>query len=164
MSLLTGVVCPCEQVLVAGRKTGAMMKYRGAFLFIFLFAFSSALPLHSHAGVFVQAGLHAGGDDLDTVYFVGGDSQTISAGGLLSAAIGYETDIDASILAKFSMGVKIDAVHARNGDVEFIRTPIEALVMKKNESFNYGLGITRHMNPELSGNGFASMPTVSFLS
>jgi len=115
----------------------------------------------SHAGAFVQGGLHFGGDTLATVSFSSID-ESIEAGGLISGSVGYETDINESLLAKFSAGIKFDSITASNGDVDFTRYPLTAMLFMKGQDLHFGVGLTKHTGVELSVDGFTGSATADF--
>lgn len=116
----------------------------------------------SMAGVFVQGGVHFGGDTLATVSFFGSDDQSIEAGGLISASLGYELDISDTFLIKASLGTKFDNVPASNIDVDFTRTTMNGMVFLKGDEFHFGVGVTQHTDIELSIGGFAGSGTADF--
>lgn len=122
-----------------------------------LFSILSIFAVSSSAnGLFGEIGLHLGGDKLATATFVGGDTESIRAGELLSISGGVVTDVNEQVEARISVGYKIDFISAENGDLDFTRIPLELLFFKKNEKWSVGGGITYHLGPELSGSGFAA--------
>jgi len=113
--------------------------------------------------LFVQGGLHFGGDELVEAEFTNGDDEEINAGELISLAVGVGTGIDEDVEARLMVGVKFDTIDADNGDIEFFRYPVTALVMyKTSEKISIGGGVTYHLNPSLSGDGLASSVDVDF--
>lgn len=94
----------------------------------------------SATDVFLQGGLHFGGDTLVTAVFTDGSSESLKAGGLLSGALGIETDISESVYMKLSAGLKFDTILAENTDVFFERYPLEALFFYRNENIHIGAG------------------------
>lgn len=122
------------------------------------------LPVFStaSAGVFVQTGLHFGGDDLATVSYFSGYSESVEAGGLISGSVGYEMDMSESILVKLSAGIKFDAVTAENGDVDFTRYPLTGMIFLKGEDLHLGVGVTQHTGVKLEVDGFFSPGSVDF--
>lgn len=124
---------------------------------IFLFSILSIFAVSSKAdGLFGEIGLHLGGDKIRDVGFIGGGSDSIRAGELLSIAGGVVMDVNEQLEARISAGLKFDLVTADNGDLDFTRIPLELLFFKKNEQWNVGGGVTYHLNPELTGTGAAS--------
>jgi len=113
--------------------------------------------------VFVQGGLHVGGDELIEAEFDNGDDEDIKAGELISLSVGVGTDLDENTEARLMVGVKFDSINADNGDIDFFRYPVTALVMyKTSEKISIGGGVTYHLNPGLSGDGVASVVDVDF--
>ncbi|MDH5472682.1 MAG: hypothetical protein OEY87_10955 [Gammaproteobacteria bacterium] len=103
---------------------------------------------------FAEAGIHFGGDNLVTVAFIGGGSESINAGELLSGSVGMISDISESLKLRASIGIKFDAISAVNGDISFTRFPLEGMLFTNNaEGFNFGAGITYHLAPELDASG-----------
>ncbi|HHJ34660.1 MAG TPA: hypothetical protein ENJ87_02740, partial [Gammaproteobacteria bacterium] len=78
---------------------------------------------------FVQGGLHFGGDKLAQAQFTNGKSDSIKAGELISLSAGIGSEIIDGVEARVLAGAKFDTINAKNGDVIFLRYPIEALVL-----------------------------------
>lgn len=116
------------------------------------------VSVSSHAlDIYLQGGLHFGGDDLVIVPFTNGDSQTIKAGELLSLSAGVGFGVAENLESRFMAGFKLDSVDADNGSVDFFRYPLEALLMyKASEKVSIGGGLTYHLNPGISGDGVAT--------
>ncbi|MDH5765824.1 MAG: hypothetical protein OEZ38_07400 [Gammaproteobacteria bacterium] len=110
--------------------------------------------LNAEAKLFVEGGFHFGGENLLDVVYVGGGSDSIEAGGLISGAIGFVSDINESFNLRTSFGIKFDSITATNGDADFTRFPFEAMLVTNNgiEELNFGMGFTYHLSPELSVN------------
>jgi hypothetical protein len=53
-------------------------------------------------------------------------------------------------------------INASNGDIEFTRLPLEALVFYRFDRARLGGGVTYHLNPELEGSGVVSPLNVKF--
>lgn len=127
---------------------------------------STALILASSttqaSNLLLEAGLHFGGDELASVGFTGGDSESIEAGGLISFAAGLVSEIDEGLELRTTIGIKFDSITASNGELDFTRYPISAMLFKKGEVFNAGIGATYHLNPEFESSGFAGDFSASF--
>ena len=134
------------------------MSFKKPFVFIILLCVSTQVA----AGIFVQAGIHFGGDTLVNAIFIDGSTDSIEAGGLLSGSLGYETDITDSLLLKLSAGLKFDMFLAGNSDVSFDRYPLEALVFVKGEKFHLGVGLSYHTGVKLTGDAALFLPTINF--
>lgn len=99
----------------------------------------------------VRAGLDAGGDDLVTVVYSGGDTADIKAGQLFtfSGGIMYHP-AQANYTVEATIGYKFDTANATNGTAEFTRMPIDVIASYRNKNHRIGGGFTYHMGPELS--------------
>lgn len=122
------------------------------------------LPINTHAvNILLQAGLHFGGDDLITATFTNGDTEKLKAGQLISLSAGLGINAAENLEARFMAGVKFDTINAENGDLDFYRYPVEALLMyKANEKVFIGGGLSYHLNPSISGDGVASNANIDF--
>jgi len=134
------------------------MSFRNVLFFVSLMCLST----QSIAGIFVQAGQHFGGDSLAKVNFSNGYDDSIKAGEGISASVGYEVDINETLFVKFSAGFKFDLVSAENGDVDFTRFPLSAMLFMKQKDLHFGVGLTQHTGVELSGDGFFNSNTIEF--
>ena len=110
-----------------------------------------------------KIGIDFGGETLSTVVFSNGASQSIKSneglfigGGvsILNEARNIETEI--------SLTYKIAVISASNGELEWTRVPLDALVFYRIPKFRFGGGLTYHMNPEVSGSGAASNINLKF--
>lgn len=57
---------------------------------------------------------------------------------------------------------KYTSISADNGDIEFTRFPLDALLFYNFPKARIGAGVTYHLNPELDGSGVASPLNVEF--
>lgn len=105
-------------------------------------------PLQA-AQLFIQGGLHFGGDTLATATFVGGGSESVEAGGLISGSAGLITRMGEAMELRTSLGIKMDGVFAENGDVSFFRWPVEMMAFYAGETLRFGAGLSYHLSPEL---------------
>ena len=122
------------------------------------------LPVSSHAlDIYLQGGLHIGGDDLGAATFTSGDREKLKAGELISLSAGLGFEVSKDIESRFMVGLKFDSIDAENGSVDFFRYPLEALLMyKASEEILIGGGLSYHLNPSISGDGFAAGADVDF--
>lgn len=105
----------------------------------------------SHAaGVYIEGGVHLGGDTLIEVLFTDGSTEKIRAGQLVSLAIGWHMAITETMNARVSLGYKEDSVSAQNGDITFSRVPLNFLLFTQNGSWMLGGGVTYHQSPKLN--------------
>ncbi len=103
-----------------------------------------------------EGGIHVGGDNLATATFTNGDTSKITAGSLLAVGIGPQIDLSENSHLRILLNYKTDNISARNGNLSFTRFPIDLLYFYQTEQWNFGGGLTYHLNPELSGDGLAS--------
>lgn len=110
----------------------------------------------------LKTGFDFGGDTLVTAIFTSGSSESIKAnegfyfGG--GASILFSREIEAEV----SLSYKFASITASNGEIEFTRLPLDALVFYRFPDFRVGGGLTYHLNPKLSGSGVASGANVGF--
>ncbi len=134
------------------------MKVSGILFGLLLF------PVSSYAvDVFLQGGVHVGGDEMVTATFTNGDTEKIKGGELISLLAGVGTGVAEDLEARLMLGVKFDTIDAENGSVDFFRYPLEALLMyKAAEKVYLGGGLAYHLNPNISGDGIATGANVDF--
>jgi len=135
------------------------MKIKQSIAVILLFVVASA----SHATrLFLEAGIHAGGDEITAVDFFG-NAESIKAGELVSGSVGLISELNESIELRTSIGVKLGFVAADNGDLDFTRVPVEAMFFTSNgKSVNFGAGLTYHINPKFNADDLFLASDVSF--
>ena len=119
-------------------------------------------PTVQASNLLLEAGIHAGGDELVNVTFVGGMEQSMKAGGLISLSVGLISEIDETLELRTTLGYKFDSITMENGDLDFSRYPITAMLFNKGEKFSMGIGTTYHLNPKFKSSGFAGNFTVDF--
>ena len=107
--------------------------------------------------LFIEGGIHLGGETVATASFTNGDTEKIKAGELLSFAIGFHTELSDSVQGRFSIGYKFDSINAENGDLDFSRVPLEFLVMQRYTYWMLGGGLTYHLSPEFTADVASSV-------
>jgi len=120
----------------------------------------AAAPVALHAAevrpAFV-AGYDAGGDKIVNVTFTSGKTDSIRANEGLYAGGGVSVLNDSKDIEFLgTLSVKYQGLHADNGDVTWIRYPLDALFFYRMQSFRLGGGLTYVINPRLKGSGAAS--------
>jgi hypothetical protein len=112
---------------------------------------------------FVKAGYDFGGDTLVTVTFSDGSTETVKAneGFYLGGGASIVSD-SKRIEMELSLAYKFSLINASNGDIEFTRLPLEAVVFYRWDRVRLGGGLTYHIKPELEGSGIASPIDVEF--
>ncbi len=102
-------------------------------------------------------GYDTGGAKIAEVPFTSGatDSITANEGLYVGAGVSVLND-DRNIEFLGAVNVKYVGIHASNGNVEWTRVPVDALVFYRMESFRIGAGVTYVISPRLTGSGLAS--------
>lgn len=117
-------------------------------------------PAASHAAEVrpaFTAGYDTGGDKIVNVTFTSGKTDSIRANEGLYAGGGVSVLNDSKDIEFLgTLAVKYQALHADNGDVTWIRYPLDALLFYRMQSFRLGGGLTYVINPRLKGSGAAS--------
>lgn len=110
-----------------------------------------------------RIGFDFGGDNLITVPFTDGTSDSIRANEGFSIGGGalFRSDL-LHMEAEVTLSYKFTSVNARNGDVTWTRFPIDALVFYRLPQFRLGGGLTYHLSPSLDGSGAASNINATF--
>lgn len=109
-------------------------------------------------GLYLEGGLHFGGDDLIQVTYTDGSTDAIQAGQLLSFAIGVTEQLSYRVQGRVSLGYKYDFIRADNGDVGFSRMPLDFLAMYYKRQWMFGGGLTFHLSPEVKVDVTPSIP------
>ena len=111
----------------------------------------------------LKGGFDLGGDTMVSVVFTNGETSTIKANEGFYLGGGLAVIDDARNLEyHLTLAYKIAVMSAENGDLEFTRVPLEALVFYRFPKVRVGGGLTYHLNPELEGSGVASAVDVKF--
>jgi hypothetical protein len=112
---------------------------------------------------FLKAGIDLGGDRIVDVGFTDGSRDSIKANEGFYFGGGASIVNDAgTIEVELSLSYKTAAVTGDNGDVDFGRFPLEALVFYRLEKFRLGGGLTYHVDPKLDGSGILSSVNLDF--
>jgi len=111
----------------------------------------------------VKLGVDWGGNPIVVAEFTNGDTETIGAhegfylgGGVAILPEGTNLEVDLSVAFKFA------TIEARNGDIEWTRWPVEALVFYRSPRWRVGGGPVYHLAPTLDGDGVAGDLKVRF--
>jgi hypothetical protein len=128
---------------------------------------AAAVPIVSQAQEFkpmLKAGFDFGGDTLVSVTFTNGETDSLKAHEGFYIGGGLSILATSEIEAELSLSYKFDSISASNGEVEFSRLPLDALVFYRfpSPSIRVGGGLTYHLNPKLSGSGVAGGLNASF--
>lgn len=114
----------------------------------------------SHAadvrGVF-KAGFDFGGDTIVTAFMTDGGTETIKANEGFVLGGGFAVFNDTKTLSsEITLSWKYTSISAENGDIEFTRFPVDALLFFNSAKSRLGIGATYHLNPEVEGSGVAT--------
>jgi hypothetical protein len=113
---------------------------------------SSGLPVRPFVGI----GLTGGGDELATVQFTDGSSDSISAGGLVEFKAGVDWRVAGPFSLRGSFGYHVDDSTARNGSLRFERFPLELLAFwHGSDRFRLGAGVRKATSARVSSSGQA---------
>lgn len=105
-------------------------------------------PHRSIYGVFT-AGFTDGGDELASVEFRHGGDDDVDAGGQILLGGGIIVEPRDSILQyQFTANYHVDGAVARDGEAEFERFPLEALMFFRQGNHRFGFGLSYHLSPE----------------
>src|SRR5882672_620422 len=119
-----------------------------------------ALAAASHAAEVrpvVVAGYDTGGDRVANLTYTNGKTDSIHANEGLRAGGGISALNDAKNIEFLgTLSVKYLSLHADNGDLTWLSTPLDALLFYRRQSFRLGGGLTYVINPRLKGTGAAS--------
>lgn len=121
--------------------------------------FATAVPAVSHAAdvrPVLVAGYDTGGDKIVSVTFTNGETDSLRAneGLYVGGGISVIND-DKNIEFLGTVNYKFASLHASNGDIDWTRIPLDALLFYRMQSFRVGAGLTYVMSPRLSGSGVA---------
>jgi hypothetical protein len=110
-----------------------------------------------------KGGFDFGGDTIVTAVFVGGETESIKAnegfyigGGVSILNATRDIEMELSIAYKWAL------IDAENGDIDWTRVPLEALVFYRFPNVRLGGGLTLHLDPKLRGSGVVGGLSVDF--
>jgi hypothetical protein len=105
----------------------------------------------------VKIGYEAGGDELVIATFTSGSTENVKAGTGVLGGIGVSLLNEAkSFEIETTIGVKADFINAKNGDVTWVRYPVDLLAFYRFWKLRVGGGITYHLNPKVTSSGAAA--------
>ncbi len=108
----------------------------------------------------LELGLYFGGDDLATVQFVSGTTETIETGGLLDISFGFVKPMAPERELQVTLGYRFDSIDAINGSVDWSRWVLEGKYFFLDGRSRFGAGLTYHMSPDLEINLAGFLPAV----
>ncbi|MFV2061436.1 MAG: hypothetical protein ACC653_12190 [Gammaproteobacteria bacterium] len=100
-----------------------------------------------------EAGMHTGGDEI-SVLNTNGNPDSFKAGELMTMAIGPQIALSTTSNIRMMFGWKFNAMHSMNSssdNIKFTRYPIDVMYFYQTKKWNFGAGLSYHLNPEVSG-------------
>lgn len=131
-------------------------------------ALAGAAPFASPAAdlrPMIKMGIDTGGDEILAHVFPGGEVETLNgnqgfyAGGGVSITNFYR---GADLELEVSLSFKYTTAYGENGEVDWTRYPLDALLFYRWPKVRAGGGLTYHFGPKLRGDGDASSVNVKF--
>ncbi|HEY3644541.1 MAG TPA: hypothetical protein VGM16_04315 [Gammaproteobacteria bacterium] len=113
-------------------------------------------PLDPGAHLTGDFGITDGGDALVTFTYTNGSTKTLHAGESAYLDAGMLYKFDPSWSLKTTLGWARASVDASNASVSFVRYPLDMLGVYSYGNNHFGLGLTYHMSPKVSGAGLPS--------
>ena len=111
----------------------------------------------------IKAGVDFGGETMVTAVFTNGDTQEINANEGFYLGGGAAIIDDARNMEyHVTLAYKFAVINGANGDIDWTRIPLEALVFYRFPNVRVGAGLTYHMNPQLDGSGVVGGLDVEF--
>jgi hypothetical protein len=131
-------------------------------------AAAPAAPAASDVTTFVQLfgsiGYDFGFSESATVTFTDGSTQTMRSNGGVVLAVGanFPGLLGRVLDTRATVGLKYDAIAAKNGDIKYLAVPVELLELVDVRPFRFGAGFSLALWPRLRGTGFASGADTAF--
>ena len=119
-------------------------------------------PIHPLVGIAITGG----GDKLSRIDYTNGDSQDITAGGLVQFYGGAEFHQKGSPIGfQATFGYHVDSANARNGRQQFSRWPIEAIALfNATPKFRVGVGARYATAAKFTSDGAGFVGNADFKS
>jgi hypothetical protein len=124
---------------------------------------SAAVADAADVDAVLKGGFDFGGETLVTAVFTNGETDSIKAneGVFFGAGVAIFNDAK-TVSSELTISWKYTSISADNGDIEFTRFPVDALLFYNFPEVRVGAGATYHLNPELDGSGVAGGLNVDF--
>jgi len=111
----------------------------------------------AHAAKWVaEVGMHTGGDEFVNATNPNGNTYSSKAGELMTLAIGPQLTISDNSNLRVLFAWKFNSMgsmHGSSDNIDFTRFPIDVMYFYRFKRWNFGGGLSYHINPELSGDG-----------
>lgn len=112
---------------------------------------------------FLGMGLTFGGDDLQTVAYTDGSSETVKAGGVVQLTGGVDYRINSEFSLQTSISYHVDSTSGSNGSVTFSRIPLELIgYYNVSNEWRIGVGARYVSSVKLSGSGVINYVGASY--
>lgn len=151
---------------ISDKKTNSFDSSGDHFMKIILALVSATLLFTSstaHATkLLLEAGVHAGGDKIENISFVGSGSNTLHAGGMISLSAGYAFETSKNWELRTTWGIKTDRLNEANNKIEFTRYPFSMVLFKRIKVLSMGIGATYHVNPKFHSQGSLGNGIITF--
>lgn len=123
-----------------------------SFIFLFIFSITDANASYHDDGIRfgAQIGYGSGGDVLFTGVYEDGSTDTLKAGSGTFMGGTMTMHLGGVLYTKFGLSYLNDDIPASNADISFSRFPVDLLLVGRFEKFSLGVGITYHLNPDLT--------------
>ena len=111
----------------------------------------------------IKAGFDVGGETLVTAVFTNGDRENVKANeGFYLGGGAAILDEARNMEYHVTLAYKFAVINADNGDIEWTRIPLEALVFYRFPRARVGGGLTYHINPKVEGSGVVGGLDIEF--
>jgi hypothetical protein len=111
----------------------------------------------------VKVGIDTGGDALLTHVFPDGEAETIKGNQGFYAGAGVSvTNFYRDLELEISLSFKYTTAYGNNGEIDWTRYPLDALVFYRWTKWRAGGGLTYHVGPKLKGDGDAAGVSIKF--
>ncbi len=110
-----------------------------------------------------KLGFDFGGDKLVTAYFTDGSTKSLYANEGFFAGAGVSIrDPDSELEIEAALSFKASSITASNGDVTWVRWPLDLLAFYRQPSYRVGAGVTFHLHPRVRASGAAAGADLQF--
>jgi hypothetical protein len=111
----------------------------------------------------IKAGFDVGGETLVTAVFTNGERENVKANeGVYLGGGAAILDEARNMEYHVTLAYKFALINADNGDIEWTRIPLEALVFYRFPRARVGGGLTYHINPKVEGSGVVGGLDIEF--
>lgn len=116
-----------------------------------------SISYQTHAAEWItEAGMHTGGSKFTNTTLSNNTFYSGRAGELMTLAIGSQIKISENSNVRVLFGWKFNSMssmHSSTDNINFSRFPIDVLYFQRLKKWNFGGGLSYHLNPKLTGDG-----------